>query len=88
MKKYFILFSMLLILFVVGVGSASEESIQVYEANKLINSKIGWNEYAYHRTDRIVKGHSIYLKLIYQEEVKQTKILEKIMKKLNTKESL
>lgn len=89
MKKWFILFTIVFVLFVIGISDASDNNYQIYKANELIERgfKGGWN-LDYNYDYMISKGNSIYIKLIYQEEKKQTKMLEQIMKKLNIKESV
>jgi len=83
MKK-FIIGIIILVLVCIGISWASDKNdIKVYKANELINSQVRGFEYTYVRTDRVVKGISIYIKLIYQEEKKQTQLMEQILVKLN-----
>jgi hypothetical protein len=82
MKKFIIGMVVLVLLFV-GISWASENNdIQIYKAENFYNDA-GHTWGIDGQIKKFNKGHIIYLRLIYQEEKKQTKLMEQILVKLN-----
>lgn len=86
-KKTLIVMIVSISLFVGIISIACDnDSEKIQKANELISKgeRKGF-DYTYVYNHYILKGQVIYLKLIYEEEKKQTQMLQKIMNKLNIK---
>jgi uncharacterized protein YxeA len=83
MKK-FMIGMIVLLLICVGISWASESNdINIYKAEECFKKAENSWESVMSRNFKHNKGQSIYPRLIYQEEKKQTKLLEQIWDKMN-----
>jgi hypothetical protein len=82
MKKFMIGMVILVLLFVGISWACEDESEQIREAERWLN-KADRTHMVHYANVRYNTGQSIYLRLIYQEEKKQTKLMKQILIKLN-----